>query len=347
MTILPELRGFKDKLGRQTLYVRITEKGKRRYQALNIRLLPDEWDKDTLQVKPNHPNHKQLNSIVRRRLMEEEITPSLALSTNFKNYVIESVGQWERTKAEVTLQQYRNELKKMKDFPLLLQDITVKTLQTYQDKLYSLGYKSNTIWKSMRILKTIMHKAKREGLIDRNPFDIFQSAKYKDPPKLFLSKSQVDQIEQYLLTAPGELLIVGTWFLIGCYTGLRFGDLKRFSENQIKSGRLIIYTQKTREVVSIPLSNKLLTFFKRVEYKPLQFTNQYANQLIKSVATLSGIEESISFHTARHTFATMALTAGIRMEVVSKLLGHSSLKTTSVYAKLIDSVVDEEMKKMG
>lgn len=350
MTILPELRGFVDKLGRQTVYIRVTNKGKRTYKATNIHISEKDWDKETLSVKKSHPNYRQHNQTIKRLLAETEVLPSPTPSVDLKTYVMDSIGEWENTKSSETIRQHWSELNKLNAMgPAKLPDINIKWLKKYQDHLYSLGNKTNTVWKSFKFLKTIMRKAHREKLITENPFDSFEGVKYRDPKKIFLSREQVEQIDKKCLdkNCPNETFIAGTWFIISCFTGLRFGDCQHFSKKQIKGDRLIVYTRKTGEVVSIPLSEKVKKLFERINYQPLPYVNVHTNRLLKDLALRSGIDENISFHCSRHTFATMALTVGIRMEVVSKMLGHSSLKHTQVYAKLIDPVVDEEMKKMG
>ena len=74
-------------------------------------------------------------------------------------------------------------------------------------------------------------------------------------------------------------------------------------------------------------------------------TNQKTNEFLKDIMKTAGIQKTISFHCARHTFATVGLTVGIPMEVISKLLGHRDLKTTQIYAKVIDTLKIKEMEK--
>lgn len=108
----------------------------------------------------------------------------------------------------------------------------------------------------------------------------------------------------------------------------------------------MLYTQKTREVISLPLDLELKRLFERVNYKPITVTNTHANRVLKIVAELAGIKEHVSFHISRHTFGTLAMDSDIRIEVVGKMLGHTNLKTTAIYAKLTNKVIDAEIKKM-
>lgn len=123
--------------------------------------------------------------------------------------------------------------------------------------------------------------------------------------------------------------------------------MKNFNRKRdIKAGRIVIYTTKTNEPVSMPFSPKLKALFESIDYKPLHYHNVHYNRLLKAVAALSGIDENISSHVSRHTFAVMCAGAGISIEVTGKLLGHSSIKTTAIYYKITNTRIDEEMKKL-
>jgi integrase len=149
-------------------------------------------------------------------------------------------------------------------------------------------------------------------------------------------------------------------FLFSCYTGLRFSDAQSLTEMNVKSFEnnqkyLDFEMQKTSESIIIPLSEKAISIINkysmngnqknRANILP-QISNQKFNIHIKTIAKLSAIDKSISHHTARHTFATIALNNGIPITVVQKLLGHSSVKTTEIYAKTLTTTIFNEMEKM-
>jgi integrase/recombinase XerC len=135
--------------------------------------------------------------------------------------------------------------------------------------------------------------------------------------------------------------------LIGCYTGLRFGDMRLFdAKKNIKNNRLVIYTSKTGEVVGMPLNKDLKLLFKAIDYRPLNLTNEYYNRMLKEIQGLAGIEDKLTAHISRHTFAVMCANKGISQEVTSKLLGHQSLRTTAVYYKITNERIDKELSKI-
>ena len=159
----------------------------------------------------------------------------------------------------------------------------------------------------------------------------------------------MDAIERFAIETPAlELAFCANWFVISCYTGLRYSDMHAFNfREHIKDGRLVMYTTKTGEIVSMPVSPRLKSLFDRVGWKHLHYTNQSYNDLLKSIATLCGIELNLTAHVARHTAAVMWANAGMSEEVVAKLLAHSNLRSVRVYFKLTNLRIDEELKKMG
>jgi integrase len=127
-------------------------------------------------------------------------------------------------------------------------------------------------------------------------------------------------------------------FLLTYYTGMRYQDLKNFSNEHIKGNFIVLKMHKTQKEVEIPLideSKKLLPTDRKIDGQPIfnVYCNQAFNKYLKELAILAGIKKNISHHCARHTFATLALDNGMALEVISKILGHSSLKVTLIYAR--------------
>ena len=141
-----------------------------------------------------------------------------------------------------------------------------------------------------------------------------------------------------------------TWFLFSCYTRLRYSDLYGLTWENINNNKINIIQEKTNEAVYVPIIDKAQNLLPETLVKAGKvfklYTNQKCNEYLKLIMILAGInKKSISFHCARHTFATVSLNLGIRFEVVSKLLGHTDLKTTKIYARLLNETTDNEMLK--
>ncbi len=134
-------------------------------------------------------------------------------------------------------------------------------------------------------------------------------------------------------------------FLFGCFTGLRLSDIKSLKWDNVKNNQLIIDQQKTKESLYLPLSKtamEILTM-KRTKIIPLPNANVFILpsephiwKVIRNWYQNANLQKKISFHTSRHTFATLSLTSGVDLYTVSKLLGHTSIKHTQIYAKIID-----------
>lgn len=138
-------------------------------------------------------------------------------------------------------------------------------------------------------------------------------------------------------------------FVFQCYTGLRFSDLN-IKWSEIRGVSIIRPMIKVNETVSIPLvpnARKIIgpppeDLNQRI-FKPI--TNQKYNEFLKEIATKAGLEINLTSHVARHTFATLALTYGMSIEAVQTILGQKSVKTTQVYAKIVNKKIEAEMKR--
>lgn len=135
--------------------------------------------------------------------------------------------------------------------------------------------------------------------------------------------------------------------MIGCYSGLRISDIKAFDKKKnIIGGRLIVYTQKTKEPVSIPVKGKLKYYLQLVKYQPLSMHENTYNKLLKVIAAACGIDKNLHAHVSRHTAAMMLSNAGVSIEVTAKILGHKKLATTVIYYKISNTRIDLELKKL-
>jgi integrase/recombinase XerC len=138
------------------------------------------------------------------------------------------------------------------------------------------------------------------------------------------------------------------YFLFSCTTGLRYGDMKQLTWQHIQDERIYIRMQKTGEAISVPISVRAMKYLPEKKDLGQVFvvpTNQVANRYLKEIGTAAGVQQQLSTHVARHTFASLSLNIGIPLHVVQKLLGHASLKTTEIYARVIDKTVSDEIKK--
>ncbi len=217
----------------------------------------------------------------------------------------------------------------------------------------------NSTIKYIKNFKKIVIIALSNGWIDKDPF-INYKVHVKSVEREFLTKEEIQLMLYKKLHAP-RLEQVRDVFIFCCYTGLSYSDVKKLTKNNLVKGidgELWIKTNrvKTNTPSNIPLLPTALMILDN--YKDHMevvnsdillpvLSNQKSNAYLKEIADLCGINKNLTTHLARHTFATtVTLSNGVPIETVSKLLGHSKITTTQIYAKVIERKVSEDMQKL-
>ena len=216
---------------------------------------------------------------------------------------------------------------------------------------------NNSTVKYMKNFKKIILMCIDNGWLDKDPF-----IKYKPKVKIvardYLTK---EELETMAIKTYSSLRIeqVKDIFIFCCYTGLAYIDVKQLKRSEIIKGidgQQWIFTtrQKTDTASRIPLLTQALQIIQKYENHPEcadqdkvlpVLSNQKMNSYLKEIADVCGINKELTFHIARHTFATsVTLANGVSIESVSKMLGHKNIRTTQHYAKILDSKVSEDMQ---
>ncbi len=215
----------------------------------------------------------------------------------------------------------------------------------------------NTAIKYVTNFKKIVRIAFANDWISKDPF-VNWKAKLKIVEREFLTEKEIQKmVEKELHTE--RLDQVKDIFLFSCFSGLAYADVKKLSRNDIVLGIdgdkwIKIKRSKTDTRSSIPLLPKALDILDKYDdhqdvsnmgrLLPV-LSNQKMNAYLKEIAILCKIHKNLTFHLARHTFATtVTLSNGVPIESVSKMLGHKSLRTTQHYAKILDRKVSDDMK---
>ena len=230
-------------------------------------------------------------------------------------------------------------------------------IRTYKPKKARKTCSNNGTMKHMERLMKIINLAVRMEWLEKDPFRNYK-LRFVRSEQNYLSERELDLIEETTFHTEG-IERVKDVFLFSCYTGLSYIDIKELHSNQILigiDGNHWIHTKraKTNEPVKIPLlprANEILDRYapqKEVTGKLLPvYSNQKTNQYLKEIAATCGIHKNITFHVARHTFATtITLSNGVPIETVSKLLGHTKLSTTQIYARVLQQKVGEDMQHL-
>ena len=312
-----------------------------------------------------------------RTTATSESLKSKLLGTDKKNRMLVPIFEDHNNKVESllgqeyaygTLERYKTSLKHTIDFmksKYSVSDIDIKEI----DHAFIMDYEfylrsvrkcnNNTTVKYLKNFKKIIRLCISNGWLDRDPF-VNYKPKVREVEREFLSQEEVITI--YTKQFKTERLnLVKDIFVFSCFTGLAYIDVKNLIKSNIHTGIdggkwIFTHRQKTETASRIPLlpiAEEIIQKYKNHpqcigEDKLLPIlTNQKMNAYLKEIADICEIEKELTFHIARHTFATtITLSNGVPIESVSKMLGHKNLKTTQHYAKVLDRKVSEDMRNL-
>ncbi len=222
---------------------------------------------------------------------------------------------------------------------------------TYKHRLTGKTISARTADTYCQTFRTMLNEAVREGLMDKNPWNKLETIEKIKKPESKREYLTIDEIRSMIAAdCPNEL--VKRAYLFSCFTGLRISDVRNLKWGDVshENGQayVSVVMKKTTKPLYIPLSGQALKWMPgkgESESDGYVFGNLVnygnVNENLKKWAEAAGIKKHISYHTSRHSFATMMLTLGADLYTVSKLLGHSSVKHTQIYARIIDRKKDE------
>lgn len=339
------------------------------YFKTNVYLLKVQFEKGYV---VNHPNANKLNEYllklkheiesVELQILNEKNTISLnALKTAVNEHYSEDVtirefGEKmveESDRSILTKQNYKtlfNSLDKFRKNSSLI-DIDYNFIVSYEKHLNNNGLEHNTIISRMRMLKAIVAEAIRLKVIQDNPFDKYKVKPMK-PKKGYLTEENIQQVEE--LKVEGRDEIIRDAFLLACYTGLRFSDIITLKREHIKDGWIRKEMVKTKMRVDIPyhlfaknkIDNIITKYKGNIEKLTNNIpTNSTVNKILKGYFKELGVSDKFTFHTSRHTFATLLAKSGLPLQMVQKLLGHTKLETTLIYSETNSNDFAKELSK--
>lgn len=214
------------------------------------------------------------------------------------------------------------------------------------------GY--NTAAKFLLFLKSIIIVARNNGILTKDPFANYK-IQMKKVDRGYLTEDEIKIILKKKMVSE-RLEHVRDLFIFSCFTGLAYSDVANLREENIRKsfdGKLWIMTkrQKTNTDVNVPLLDIPKMILKKYKGKlpngkilPV-ISNQKLNAYLKEIADICGIKKNLTFHLARHTFATTTtLAKGVPIETVSKMLGHTNIETTQIYARITNSKIGNDMQ---
>uniref|UniRef100_UPI004049A56B site-specific integrase n=1 Tax=Gelidibacter sp. TaxID=2018083 RepID=UPI004049A56B len=217
----------------------------------------------------------------------------------------------------------------------------------------------NTIMKHIQRLRKMVTLAYHLEWIVKDPFVRWKPT-FEKREREFLSDNELSNMENFEFDSE-RLDRVRDLFVFSCYTGISYVDIMNLTENHILKGIdggnwIMTKRQKTNTPVKVPVLVKTEELIAKYRNHPVTqvtgslmpiITNEKLNQYLKEVAFYCGIRKNLTFHMARHTFATtITLSNGVPIETVSKLLGHTKIATTQIYARVIESKVSNDMNNL-
>lgn len=377
----------KNKKGFCPLNCRITFNQKRKEFAAGLKTDPDSWNAK-LQISENDPLLNSNLEIIRSKIKksfisleienefftvediadkylnksEENRTYLISYYSGYLNKLKSLIGKELKESTYNKFEYIRSDLRKFvkhrynkNDIPL--ENLKLQFLEDFDHYLKTKkDHKQITINKSIQRLRKVVKVASAEGLINPDPF-VLHKPKRVRKVVTYLSVEELETLETHDFKL-SRLELVRDLFVFCCYTGLAYREMKELRKKHIIQnfdGKLWIKIkrEKTGKNLSIPLLQKANEIiYKYSGHKELIFptySNQKINAYLKEIAVIVGFEINLTHHVARRTFATTVLLFNdVPMEIVSELLGHSSMQITQdYYGKIVQKKVGDEMDRLA
>lgn len=343
---LVTLRSRATKDGGRSLYLDYTISGVRTREFLKMYLVPERTKINKIQ---NQETLKQAEGMKARRILQlQEGKTGIRV---MKREDIPLTEYIERQREECIQAGKKSNAQLLGKLKRSLGKYGRKTTLLTVDKGFIMGFcrflereglSGGTVFLHFSILRMVMNKAYKAGLLDDNPFqrlDKSERPQRQDTPREYLTLEEVKRLADTHCRNGN----IERAFLFSCFTGLRISDIEALRWEQIRDNgqgmQIELKQTKTKRLVYLPLSANALAQLPKARKRGRVFTLparstvwEYLDHWVKK----AGITKHISFHCARHTYATLLLTYGANIYTVSSLLGHTNVKTTQIYAKIVD-----------
>jgi integrase len=258
-------------------------------------------------------------------------------------------GNWDST---------LNHLSKYTNNRVLFKEIDEKFCEGFKDYLINKVKKNNggnltssSVSSYFNKFRASLRQAVKEKIILYNPSIDVKMPKAKEKEREYLSIEEIRQLEK----VECRYEVLQRAFIFSCLTGLRWSDIHKLKWKEVhftnEGGRIHYYQKKTKHLEYLDVSKQALSYLGGKgtdEDKPFEGLkySSYFNVSLTQWMLKAGITKHITFHCARHTHATLLLTNGVDIYTVSKLLGHKEIKTTQIYARIIDQTKKEAVNKI-
>lgn len=354
--------------GLYPIYLRITINRKTVYLSTGKFVSEKLWDGKNEQVKQTHPEHSLINpeitakkNHVSKKILEyilkeksvtaKEIKHLFSTNGNASNifdFVQTFMEEVKHKREPGTLENYRKHLKKLEEFNgskiLSFDEINMQWLSSFENKMRkTVG--GNYAGAVLGTIRTFFNAARRRGITNNYPFQMFEMPEYLPPVKDILSLSEIQEIEKLAdETTNFKIKQTCIYFLLGCYTGLRVSDWYRFDTNKhVQDDHIIIRAQKNKRDLTIPISDPLRRNLERIRVTPLQTWEQDLNETLKVICSKLNIQKKLTTHSARHSFAvTICLNRKISSETAAQIMGITLNTFVGNYSQVTQEKINKE-----
>ncbi|WP_035108787.1 site-specific integrase [Flavobacterium denitrificans] len=360
-------REYKKANGKTPMVLTLRSKSKKERLSLDIEINIDEWDKAKQRLKPISVENQDINLILDNieskltqiktsyrlsdRILTLEILKKEFLSgmprirfTAFYEMMLEE----EKVMMEVgSYKRYLSVLKKLKAYndDITFIEIDQNWIDKFKKYLRGLGNESTTVAGNIAAIKKFLGLAKKSGIRLALNIDEIKVGSTKGN-RTSLTTHELKRCIGYFYSdyiPESHRLILG-YFLFSCMTGLRISDVQKLTRKNFMDDYVSFVTKKTKTDQSIALNNNAR---KIIDFEPklfeIKFADQHINDELKKIMKLLKIQKKVSFHVARHTFATTFLRAGGNVEKLQRLLGHKTISQTMIYAHIVQSDANAEI----
>lgn len=362
-----KLREYKHSKGTTPVFLSITGNSQRERLSLSINIDTKQWDRVKSRLYPNSDANRDINLILDNieakitaiktsyRLSERVLTPAVLKKemisgmprlsfTAFFNTMLEDERP---TMAAGSYRRHKSVLKKINTYDpdVNFMDIDFMWLEKYRRYLAKIGNQKTTIAANIASIKKYLLMAIKSGIKLKINIDEIKAGSTKGN-RTSLKANELKMLADFYFSNyinDSYKLILG-YFLFSCMTGLRISDMQKLERKNFENNYINFISTKTNKNQQISLNE---TAQRIISHEPklfmVKFTDQHINDKLKKIMKFIGITKIVTFHVARHTFATSFLRAGGKVEKLQILLGHSSISQTMIYAHIVESEANSEI----
>ncbi|NDW19288.1 hypothetical protein D0T53_10225 [Dysgonomonas sp. 216] len=340
---------------------------KKVYISTGVKIIREQYSSDSGFSVKKHPNAAVVKSKAHNIYNKVE-----AFIYSDECQSIDDVKNWDKTEENMTTNvvdfiradlkrrdvsyttlEYNNSfIKRLNEFGKIktFRDLTFANIEDFDLHLKKTIKSQPTLYKRHSLFKGYIEKARRRGLIERNPYDDFVFKKGKSEDPVYLVESEVKQIIDYEPKGVSKerLQRVKDLFIFQCFTGLSYKDTQCFKKEDINIVNGEEQIHGNREKTGVPYVIFVLPKAKEIldkyNYKLPVISNQKYNDYLKLLISYIGIEKDVTTHTGRHTFGTYLINNGVSIEAIPKIMGHTNMKQSLLYARMLGVTAINEMK---